>query len=241
MITTTTTIQNNGNDTGHGLPLFPQIDFAESDYSRPQMRLELHDDMIVAVRFDITGQVERSYLLDPEDVAAALAGKTVSTGLLPPGCLFWQQVGGDERLAVYVPPLVRRVRISGRKTALRVPMPGLVVLGYRNEYKFWAVKDAPPLSEETKLYLMPSPNVYGGNGVCQGNVTFPAASTATMEQAVELFFESEFSGHLVNGKSRAYEGDILKQWQALHKAKADMYPPDDLVEAGKSLKSIINE
>ncbi|MCP4369812.1 MAG: hypothetical protein GY797_17110, partial [Deltaproteobacteria bacterium] len=122
--------------------------------------------------------------------------------------------------------------------AWRVPLPGLIFVGHEGDYWLWAVKERPA-SIEAPLYVAPVPNV-SGKGVCHGNVHFPKAGCSTIWAAVEHFFSSRFNRDLSKGKSRAYPECVVEQWQALHAARAKVYPLDDLVEAGGNLGAILN-
>jgi hypothetical protein len=210
------------------LPLFPGVEWSREDYAELRLRLDIYTDFITATNFDGFGGVVTSYLVDPEDVAASLAGRPIATGLLPPGCLWWQKIGAQERLAIYAGPQVWPVSVVGLGR-LTVPMPGLIWLGRGREYRLYAVAEEP-LTAKTELYHVPCPNVSGS--VCAGNVPFPAASRETIWAALRLFFESEFNTHLDNGKSvRLGKGSILPLWQELSAAGAEVYPLDDLVRA----------
>lgn len=217
------------------LPIFPAIEFNDGDYARIRMRFDLYSDMIVATRFDDSAEGRETYAVDPADVAGALANLTLGSGLLPRNCLFWQQVGGEERLGIYIEPRIWPVSVEREKLTWRVPMPGLVFIGQAKKYNLYAIKDTIWPEAKTPLYLAPVPNVWGDRGVCSGNAPFPVAGAATIWQAAQVFFESGFNNHLANGKSKAHQGNILDQWKALHKAGAQEYPLDDLVEARVSL------
>jgi PRTRC genetic system protein B len=131
------------------------------------------------------------------------------------------------------------VQVAGLGS-LGVPMPGLVLVGHGLKYMMYAVKGhgngwTPP--GDTSLFVAPVPNISGS--VCHGNVPFPPATTKTIWQAVNLFFESGFNNHLDNGKSKKYPDSILRMWRVLHRAKATSYPEDDLLPAHKTLKEIL--
>lgn len=217
------------------VPVLPAINWGEEDYARLQMRLDLYQDMIVARKFH-QGKGGPLYVLDPLDLATVLADLTISTGLLPEGCLFWSRKDGAERIGVYVPPKVWPVSIQGQERTWRVPLPGLVFVGFGKKYGMYAVKERPA-GWKVKLYNAPCPNVSGN--VCTGSAPFPEASAATIWQAVEAFFTSGFNNHLVNNKSRQHPNDVLAVWRELHEARARRYPLGDLVESGYRFKDLV--
>lgn len=255
------------NTNGNGKPaepilanlIIPGAQFADSAYASLKLRLDCYNDFILAQKYK-DGQGGGFYALDPTDVAAALAGVTLGTPLLPPGCLFWQRPGdGGERLAIYVGPRVWQVNVSadpstgsgrGKRQRLAVPMPGLVWIGQGTSYRLYAVKSGGQGSgvggqgsgvrgwptAETELWRAPCPNV--SDNICRGNVEFPAASAETIWQALELFFESDFNDHLSNGKSRDFPKSVLDAWRELAGAGAEAWPEDDLVSAETTLGKV---
>ncbi len=208
--------------------IYPDLRWGEEDYARLQARLDFFTDFIVLAKIK-AGEITERYIVDPTDVTAVLAGVNLSSGLLPDNCLFWGKRHGSDHLAVYVPPQIWLVSVRGETEAWRVPLPGLVVVGYEYDYTLWAVTDRPT-AENVPLYMAPCPNVHP-EGVCRGNAPFPKAAPGTIWQAVDVFFSSRFNRDLSNAKSKAYPDCVLDQWRALHEAGAERYPQDDLVEA----------
>jgi len=270
---TNSTGNNNGNNGNHnalpvpavpadavlappgvtGLPelVYPNINWSSDDYARLCGRLDLYSDFIVLTRFQ-GGQAQDSFVVDPVEVTTALSSLSLTSGLLPENCLFWGKQGGDDGLAVYLPPQVWLVTVrpsasspstsSGQAPstssgqAWRVPLPGLVFYGRGYNYALFAVLERPA-ADTTQLYMAPVPNVHE-KGVCLGSAPFPKAGPATMRPAVEAFFSSKFNRDLSNRKSRAYPDCVLDQWRALHEAGAESYPVDDLIGTNLALRSL---
>jgi PRTRC genetic system protein B len=218
--------------------VYPTITWADEDYAHLQARLDLFDDFITLSKFH-KGQVTEQYIVDPVEVATALAGINLNSGLLPQDTLFWSRVNGQERLGVYVPPQVWLVTVRDQAQAWRVPLPGLVFVGCGYDYSVWAVTERPTATT-TPLYMAPCPNVQP-EGVCQGNAPFPRAGPATIWQAVDVFFSSRFNRDLSNQKSKAYPDCILDQWQALYEAEAQTYPLADMVQTHLTIGRLIND
>lgn len=244
-------MQRNGNGK-HPTPLLanltvPGAAFADGDYAAIRLRLDCYDDFIVAQKYD-KGVGKGFYALDPLDVAAALAGLTIGTPLLPPGCLFWQRADGGERLGIYAPPNVWTVHVSAgeKRETLAVPMPGLVWIGRGTGYSLFAVKGAEWPGPDTQLWKAPCPNL-GDQGICRGNVEFPAAGAGTIWPALRLFFESDFNDHLSNGKSKKYPKSVLGMWRALaeadgvHPELVEGWPEEDLVSAETTLGKVVGK
>lgn len=221
------------------LPVFTGIRFDKDEQARLRMRFELFDDMIAAVRFS-NGQPRETFAVDPADVAAAISNVTLGSGLQPRNTLFWQKVGGQDRLAIFVEPKIWPVSVEREQKTWYVPMPGLVFVGQGQRYQMYATKEQYWPVAETPLFNAPCPNVWGDRGVCTGSAPFPVASTKTIWQAVEVFFTSGFNNHLAGGKSKQFKDDILGHWRALDGANADEYPDDDLVPAGITLGRVEN-
>jgi len=218
--------------------IFPTLDLDPENYARLRMRLDLYDDLILATKFGEAAQAEAVFAVDPTDLAQALNGLTAHSGLLPPGCLCWGRKDGLERLAIYVEPQVWPVAVHGHKKTWHIPLPGVVFVGQGTDYKIFAVQDQPP-GAETILYRFPSPNVDVGGLICGGNAPFPAASSATIWEALHMFFESGFNRHLANKKSAAHPENVLEMWQTLQDKGATVYPLGDLIEAGHTLQGVI--
>ncbi len=216
---------------------FPGIRWGEDDYASLQARLDLFRDFIILTKY-LAGEVTERYAVDPAEVAAALSGLELASGLLPEGCLFWGKKDGGDRLGVYLPPQLWLVTVRHEERAWRIPMPGLIFAGHEYHYSLWAVKEKP-VDRQVKLWLAPCPNVHP-EGVCLGNAPFPRAGTAAIWQAVDIFFSSKFNRDLSNNKSRAYPDCVLDQWQALHRAGVDSYPLEDLVETGRTIGGLID-
>jgi hypothetical protein len=243
--------------------IYPAFKWGESDYASLQARLDLYDDFLVLSKFR-SGQVTEQYLVDPVELTAALAGLSLHSGLLPEGCLFWGKQRGADRLGLYLPPRVWLVTVrddpsasSGQAPSVgsgqappsansgnvsgqawRVPLPGLIFTGHGYDYSLWAVK-AYPTADTTPLYLAPCPNVQP-EGVCRGSAPFPQAGPASLGRAVDVFFSSKFNRDLSNQKSRAFPHCVLDQWRRLHETGAELYPLDDLVETGLTLRRLLH-
>jgi PRTRC genetic system protein B len=213
--------------------VYPGIRWHEQDYATLHAQLNFYDDFIEMSRFR-EGQVSRQQIVNPLDVAAALSNLPVTSGVLPPGTLFWERANGRERLGLYLPPQVWVVSVRDEDyldtqgAAWQVPLPGLILVGHHFDYSLWAVKEQPPLTSDTVLYNAPTPNV-AADGVCRGSAPFPSASAATMLQAAEVFFRSRFNHDLSNKKSKKHPERVLDHWYELNEAGATEYPLDDLV------------
>ena len=233
---------NNTNGTAPAvmLPILPHISFEDEECSQLRFRLDLHDDTIVATKYDQKGQQLSTFVVDPLDLASHLGNLDINTGLLPENVLFWQRRGSEERLGVWVPPQIWSLRVEPTDKVNRViPLPGFVFVGQGKNYGLWALDGTERPTAETELYHAPTPNVFPG-GVCAGNVEFPTITASTIWQAVSAFFESGFNSHLDNNKSQKYPLGILRMWRVLHRAKAKAYPADDLVPTNRTLEWVIN-
>lgn len=238
--------KTNGNSfspaAGLGVSIYPDIPWNDDAFARLTRRFDLFDDMIVVTDFDDKGQTpKRSFIADPLSIVEALGRVSINSGLLPDNVLFWQRRGGQERIGVWLPPQVWRLRAEPTSRVNRViPLPGLVFVGQGKSYGVWALDSDKRPGLEAPLYNAPCPNV-SGRGVCAGNVEFPDAGAATIRAAVEAFFESGFNNHLDNGKSKKYPASVLHLWRELAKDKEQPYPVGDLVAAGVTVKQMMND
>ena len=207
------------------------MEMAQSHYLAS---LHLYDDAIV-LAWPNGGP---AYCVDPLDIASAMSDVALTTGLLPHGCLFWSRRGGAERLGIYVPAQVWQVHISGEEQQWMVPMPALVFIGQGKRYNVYALKKGTWPEPDTMLYKAPCPNV--SEGICTGNVAFPVAGAATIWQAAELFFSSDFNRDVSSGKSQQHGACVLDMWRNLHRQRRIAYPVDDLVSAGVTMREVID-
>lgn len=204
---------------------------AEIEPDPLQLRLDFHRES--TIRFDYAGGRVRVALVSALDVAHALASELdLTTGILPADTLWLAKTGTGTRLALWVPPQVRTVRLRERYDApprrLRLPFPGLVFLllpDGQAPYVFAATER--PTSPTDLLFHTPAYNVFDSGRVCAGTHRFPTDPA----QVPASFFASYFSAALdtARRKSRRHPEDIGKLWAELHAAKATTYPADDLV------------
>lgn len=229
--------------------ILPDQRLDDDAYSPLLLRLDCYGDYIIGQQF-AKGKPTKIGFYDPLAVATAMAGLPLSTPVLPICCLFWQQIGGVERLAVYVEPRVWVVSVAlaganddskrkrGKRQVWKVPLPGLVFAGYETSYQVYAVEERPA-SDTARLYAAPCPNVSGG--ICAGSAKFPTAGAGTIWKAVDLFFESDFNNHLANGKCKSHKGSVLDMWQELHEAGATAWPAGELVETRLTLADLMKQ
>jgi hypothetical protein len=192
----------------------------------PRARLDLYKEAVVLTRYE--GDDRRtSFTVAVDDLVAAFSRVPVSSGLLPPNCLFWGRESGQTRIAVYVPG--RRWRLQTAERIFHIPLPPLVFAGAGVQYRAYAVKRRPQ-AVAFDLYHCPTPNVHPDGIICQGSVPFPACASDTIEQALSLFLEgSLFNGDLAAGKCRRFPDDVRKLWLQLDGAKR--FPAGELVKA----------
>ena len=198
-------------------------------------RIDLYEESVFLTRFSKNGPGEpiSCHEVSAADLAAAFAGLPISSPLLPPGCLHWQRMGGQDRFTIYHPPGLQQVIINehGKRTILTIPLPGLIWQGAGTNYKVWAVKQRPQGSMET-MFNAPFPNVYLRNGlVCWGDVTPPAAGADTVHRALQLFLEADFNADLANHRSQKYPNDVRLLWRELDEEQPKGYPLEDLASA----------
>lgn len=173
--------------------------------------------------------------ISPTDLAAQLNQIPLSTGLLPANTLFWRQVGGMECLAIFVPP--RRWQTMANGQSYSLPLPGMVFMGWGNQYTVYAVKKRPE-SINAPLYHLPVPNVNGHGRICLGNAPFPTASRETMAAALHLFMEgSQFNHDNSQNRCRSFPENTLDLWRQLQGKR--QFPLTELVATRLRLGQLI--
>lgn len=173
--------------------------------------------------------------ISPADLAGQLNRIPLSTGLLPHNTLFWGQQGGQERIALYVPP--RQWQPIAYDRCYRLPLPGMVFLGQGQQYTVFAVKQKPK-TPETPLYHLPTPNVEENGRICLGQAPFPIAGRTTIYNALKLFMEgSQFNHDNSRQRCVSFPDNSLALWAKLDGQKR--FPLDELVPARKQLKKLL--
>ncbi|MCB9452427.1 MAG: hypothetical protein H6672_13400 [Anaerolineaceae bacterium] len=189
------------------------------------------------------------YPVDPAQVALALSAKVrFDTGLLSGDTLLVRQEGVKKLVVAYRLPGKTGLFLDGSDTALRVPLPGLVMIrattdDRQPQYSLYAVKKRPVTLDEP-LFHAPLPNVFSGGGICWGTVSrvSDAGLTGTsMAEDWAMLLGSPFGDHAVSGKSKAHPQDIRQMWIALEERQARTYPKSDLIPTKKTLAQVIGD
>lgn len=204
----------------------------------PRVTVTLTDEACWITRHDRSGAPGLTYPAAMTDVCNAFNRFGANTGLLPADTLFWSARAGGLRLGVYLPPARRtlHLHVTAKPETLRVPLPGLIVVGEGPIYKVFAVKERPTTGREL-LYRVPLPNVHLEGTVCSGTVQFPVASGATLAQAVALFFDSLFNSDLAGNKVRS--GALLPLLRKLSRSRATRFPVAQLVSSNQTVNDLI--
>lgn len=204
---------------------------ANDDYPQRQLaRIDVLEEAVIYTGYD-GGRPAHCYEIDARDVATALSGVPLATPFpLPANCLYYGRRGGEERVAIYLPPHTRALTaaVGGKRRHYKaVPLPGLVFWGEGTRYRVRALDRVP--SAGAIAYHAPLPNVNDDGLICRGDVAFPRCSTAAIHLAAELFLTSDFNDHLVQGRSQKHPKNVLEAWKTY--ARAESYPIEDLVRA----------
>jgi hypothetical protein len=198
-------------------------------------RVELMRDRIVVHSFFNEGGPPESWVVHPDVLASAFAGRqAVHTGLLGPDTLFVAQVGATTYTGVWAPPRRRAAAIMrGGVVTHRfvLPMPGaLAVTGSDRRFAVFAAPTRPERGAaglEQALQRFPAFNLHENETICVGSHAFSGDPWRTIDEFFESFFAPELTGH---GRSRRYPGDLLALWEELDRREA--FPVDDLVPVG---------
>ena len=189
------------------------------------------------------------YPVDPAQVAVALAAKvSFDTGLLSGDTLLIRTEGVKKTVVEYRKGQKTGIYLEGSETALRIPLPPLVMIRTTTEdlypnYSVYAVKRKPK-SLDVELFHAPLPNVFNSASICWGTVqrvSDDVLSSGSLTADWSMLLGSPFGSHAVSGKSASFPQDIRKMLIELEKRKARVYPRRDLVSAGKTLAQAIGD
>lgn len=194
----------------------------------------MYPELILLTKYYAENQTV-SHPVAPEAVVAQLSNLPLTTGLLPPNTLFWQQQKGKLRLGVFVRSRQWTVNLAGQ--TMTIPLPAMVFVGEGRMYEVFAVKKRP-LRPSTPLFRFPAPNIHVGGRVCSGRVPFPICTTETIHEAATLFLEgSQFNGDLVQEKCRRHHEDVRQFWLELENSKR--FPTKELLPTQKTLAHLM--
>jgi len=188
-------------------------------------------------------------LPDPAQVALALAAKvTFDTGLISGNTLLVRQNGVKRTVVDYRPPQKTGLFLDGSETALRVPLPGMILIRVTTDdkapqYAVFAVKRRPE-NFDTPLFHAPIPNVFSSGSICWGTV--PRVEDAALHGSSlandwTMLLGSAFGDHAVGGKSKRQSQDIRKLLIELEGKKATRYPTGDLLPVKKTLAQVLGD
>lgn len=195
------------------------------------------------------GDTTTEYPVDPAQVALALAAKvSFNTGLLDGNTLLVRQDGVKKTIVEYRPPEKTGVFLDGSDVALRVPLPGLVMIRVTAEdkapqYGVYAIKRRPE-TLNLPLFHAPLPNVFNSGAICWGTVqrvTDTALQNAGLAEDWKMLLGSSFGDHAVGGKSKRQPQDIRQLLIDLETQKARRYPTRDLVPVKKTLSQVLGD
>ncbi|MCC6628214.1 MAG: hypothetical protein IT340_12535 [Chloroflexi bacterium] len=178
----------------------------------------------------------RSHLVDPADVAAALAGQAVTTGLLPPATLAAGSLGQEAFMVQWrAPQPVTLTAVTGDKGGrtrdYQFPAPALVWGVCGEAYTLFALAGSAWPAPDSRLYHAPFPNVFDSGGVCWGSGRRPGpVDGAALEAAWAVFLHgSAFSWHAAGQRCRSFPANVLGLYQHLAQAGAATFPDDELL------------
>ena len=186
----------------------------------------------------------REYPVDPEELAAKLRTiQPADTGFIKPnsGVIFVSSKGKSRVVAAYRPPQITGIWLEGSETALRVPMPGLVVMKHLPTGSTNVVALAGEPELEAQLYDAPVANVSGAHGhVCWGTVSVPVIpeDSTDLRPLWDAFFGTRFANHGTARKSLKHPSDVRSMLIQLHDSGAKKYPVEDLVPLSTQTETV---
>lgn len=197
-----------------------------------KLRLRLDFFYQAAMLTYFEGNTVITRMVDPMDVAHALASDlSFSTGLLPPGILWWQNTKSGPVFSIYAEPKIWKVALEAEPgkppKRFTLPLPGLIFLCSPNQTPWVYAVKKKPTKETDIVYRAPLLNIYNTGRSCPGSHNYPSR----IADMVQSFFMSFFSAAGDRSRRSAkYPDDVLGLWKNLDGKKK--YPMDDLVLHG---------
>lgn len=195
-----------------------------------RLRLDFFHQATTITYFE--GETVTTKIVDALDVAHALASDlSFSTGLLPPGILWWQNTRGGPVFAIYAEPqtwkLALQVGAGSAPKRFAIPLPGLIFLCSPGQAPWVYAVTKKPTKETDIVYKAPLANVYNNGRSCPGSHKYPERVADTVQSFFVSFFSVAGDRY---GRSVKFPNDILQMWDFLKGKKK--YPVDDLVPHG---------
>ncbi|MEH1780879.1 MAG: hypothetical protein V7L26_17550 [Nostoc sp.] len=195
-----------------------------------------------------SGRVQAK-LVSSASVRAAFANEPIDSGWLLPNIVRCGICAKGDWSVLFYPPGKLDLLLQFTETGiekLTVPMPGLVFFGINDKYYIWAIKEAS-LSPTSVLYHAPLPNVSTDKSqdmpgsICFGQNLLPTANPVGIEIAWQMFFNTTFTAHFVDGKSTKYQKDIRPALLSL--SDKSKYPTKTLipVHGNYTVDTVINK
>lgn len=214
---------------------YPQL--PDIDESIIASSINEHSPCVKATVYCLDGQYAIRYregdkttvkFISTSAVRTAFAAIPVDSNYLLSGTVRWGQSGMGTWIAIHQAKSLRNpiVQNNNRLVRLCVPLPAFVFFGCGQRYWIAATRDRH-FSPTDRAYHMPLPNVYPNGQICFGESRPPICEASTIRQAIDLFFESIFTSHSVEGKSISHPDDIRVALAALNGKKT--YRVRDLV------------
>ena len=195
------------------------------------------------------GDAISEFAVDPAQVAVALAAKvTFNTGLLSGDTLLIRTEGVKKTVVEYRKGQKTGVFLDGSETAVRVPLPPLLMIRTTREdsnpsYAIYAIKKRPT-SLDIELFHAPLPNVFNSGGICWGTVqrvSDGALTGASLAQDWSMLLGSAFGNHAVGSKSKSHPHDIRTKLIEMEQKDSRRYPTSDLISAKKTLAQVLGD
>lgn len=195
-----------------------------------RLRLDFYSDSIVLHRVQEGAVTTR--LVRAEDIIHAINSEfPISTGLLPPECLWWQRTRVGPVVALWRPPRVWRCALAmeafGAPRRFSLPMPGLVFLCRAGRAPRVYAAERRPRSHQDPLYHAPLFNVFRDGSTCQGTHKYGQDLPGIPEEFFAAFFSPEGD---TDQRSVKHPRSLLALWKELDGKRK--YPMADLVRLG---------
>lgn len=178
-----------------------------------------------------TGE-HHSTFVSPPMVKAALSTIPLDSGYLPPNTLrIGMTHNGAYWMLVFLPPRAYRFPIEQddkSQQTIELSLPRGVLLGRSDSFWIWAVKETQ-VTENTRLYHFPLPNIGADGTMCYGENHPPKVAWPQILPAFYLFMESPFSNHWATMKAIHHPEDIRAYLCTLAKQSPAVFPEEELV------------
>lgn len=221
-------------------PEHPPVDSARIEESNLLALIELYSNGAqVTMRNRPSHYHDASIVCKPVSLSGLMSvfskTPTIASGILPENTVFWGHGPNGEMVCIFHQQHRRKILYEGK--SYRIPLPPLLFVGVGFDVYMYALDSNARPTMDSYLYYPPISNVFQSGKICNGQNTWGEVGSGNIDAVWAELWSSEFTAHLVNGRSATFDGSVGDLIAFLD--GKDEFPTDELVFTGSTLKELL--